>query len=119
MMTAQQYFEELSAGLDRLDASAREDILSYYREYAQEAGLSSYEQLSEHFGAPRALCDSLCAELAGTAPLPASPPHRRRTFPPPSGEFLPSCPAKTAPPARSSPTWWKCRWLPFRPLICR
>ena len=73
MMTAQQYFEELSAGLDRLDAAAREDILSYYREYAQEAGLSSYEQLSEHFGAPRALCDSLCAELAGTAPLPASP----------------------------------------------
>lgn len=73
MMTAQQYFEELSAGLDRLDASAREDILSYYREYAQEAGLSSYEQLSKHFGAPRALCDSLCAELAGTAPLPASP----------------------------------------------
>ena len=73
MMTAQQYFEELSAGLARLDAAAREDIIAYYREYAQEAGLSSYEQLSEHFGTPRALCDSLCAELSGTAPLPPSP----------------------------------------------
>ena len=73
MMTAQQYFEELSAGLDRLDAAAREDIIAYYREYAQEAGLSSYDQLSEHFGTPRALCDSLSAELSGTAPLPSSP----------------------------------------------
>ena len=71
-MTVDQYFEELSAGLDRLDATAREDIVSYYREYAQEAGLSSYEQLREHFGTPRALCDSLCAELSGTAPLPES-----------------------------------------------
>ena len=71
-MTVDQYFEELSAGLDRLDAAAREDIVDYYREYAQEAGLSSYEQLREHFGTPRALCDSLCAELSGTAPLPES-----------------------------------------------
>ena len=72
MMTVDQYFEELSAGLDRLDAPAREDIVAYYREYAQEAGLSSYEQLREHLGTPQALCDSLCAELSGTAPLPES-----------------------------------------------
>ena len=71
-MTVDQYFEELSAGLDRLDAPAREDIVAYYREYAQEAGLSSYEQLREHLGTPQALCDSLCAELSGTAPLPES-----------------------------------------------
>lgn len=71
-MIVDQYFEELSAGLDRLDAAARKDIVDYYREYAQEAGLSSYEQLSEHFGTPSALCDSLCAELSGTAPLPES-----------------------------------------------
>lgn len=81
-MTAQQYFEELSAGLDRLDAAAREDIIAYYREYAQEAGLSSYDQLSEHFGTPRALCDSLSAELAGTAPLPSSPAAPEQGLPP-------------------------------------
>ena len=63
MQHAEQYFAELFACLDALPDNERQEILAYHREYAAEAGLTSYEDLVSHFGTPQQLADRLCAEL--------------------------------------------------------
>lgn len=63
-MTSERYFSELAAQLGRLPASEREEALRFHREYAQEAGFSTYQELEDCFGPPRALASRLYAESA-------------------------------------------------------
>lgn len=63
-MTSECYFSELAAQLGRLPASEREEALRFHREYAQEAGFSTYQELEGCFGPPRALASRLYAESA-------------------------------------------------------
>lgn len=63
MHTSEQYFAELAACLSWLPEAEREEILTYHREYAAEAGMDSYEQLAAHFGAPHELADLLRQQL--------------------------------------------------------
>lgn len=60
-MTAAQYFDELVFCLNQLPAQERDEAVNFYREYAQEAGLSSYEQLVQRFGVPKILAARICA----------------------------------------------------------
>lgn len=63
-MTAEQYFAELTAQLSRLTQEQRRESVSFYREYALEADLTTYEQLVGIFGTPKALAAQIYAETA-------------------------------------------------------
>ena len=63
-MTSERYFSELAAQLGRLPAQEREEALRFHREYAQEAGFTTYQELEECFGPPKALASRLYAESA-------------------------------------------------------
>ena len=68
-MTTAQYFDELIFCLNQLPAAERDEAVRFYREYADEAGLTSYEQLTERFGTPKELAYRI---RTGTAEMPAS-----------------------------------------------
>lgn len=76
-MTTAQYFDELIFCLNQLPAAERDEAVRFYREYADEAGLTSYEQLTERFGTPKELAYRI---RTGTAEMPASqsPSHAGR-----------------------------------------
>lgn len=63
-MTSERYFSELAAQLSRLPAQEREEALRFHREYAQEAGFTTYQELEACFGTPKALASRLYAESA-------------------------------------------------------
>lgn len=64
MSTSEQYFHELAARLKRLPPEEREAALDFYREFAQESGLTDAAMLTERFGPPRALASKILAESA-------------------------------------------------------
>ena len=63
-MTSERYFSELAAQLGRLPVQEREEALRFHREYAQEAGFTTYQELEECFGSPKVLASRLYAESA-------------------------------------------------------
>ena len=63
-MTSERYFSELAAQLGRLPVQEREEALRFHREYAQEAGFTTYQELEDCFGSPKALASRLYAESA-------------------------------------------------------
>ncbi len=68
-MTTAQYFDELIFCLNQLPAAERDEAVRFYREYADEAGLTDYERLAERFGTPKELAYRI---RTGTAEMPAS-----------------------------------------------
>ena len=68
-MTTAQYFDELIFCLNQLPAAERDEAVRFYREYADEAGLTGYERLAERFGTPKELAYRI---RTGTAEMPAS-----------------------------------------------
>ena len=63
-MTIETYFTELEAALSKLSPADRQESLEFYREYAVEAGMTQYEEMAQHFGAPQALAANIYAECA-------------------------------------------------------
>ncbi len=64
MHTVEEYFAALEEHLKQLSAEERAEIITYYREYAQEGGLLDAEQLEEHFGPPEALAARILQDNA-------------------------------------------------------
>ena len=75
MRTKDQYFTELEGCLRDLPQVEREELMEYHREYADEAGLEDYDQLTGHFGTPRELADRLYQELDARRAQAASSPE--------------------------------------------
>lgn len=65
MHTADDYFAELEEYLRQMPEAERAEIMTYYREYAQEGGLLDAEQLREHFGPPEVLAARILEDEAG------------------------------------------------------
>lgn len=63
-MTIEKYFEELSKCLKDLSDEEINEALKFYKEYADEAGFVSYEDLEAHFGNPQELSSKIHAETA-------------------------------------------------------
>ena len=61
-MTSERYFSELAAQLGRLPVQEREEALRFHREYAQEAGFTTYQELEDLSGMP---LDQLTAYCLG------------------------------------------------------
>lgn len=57
-----RYFQQLEGYLERLPE--KEEIILYYREYAEEGNFLTDTALRTHFGEPKALAAKLCAENA-------------------------------------------------------
>lgn len=64
MKTFEGYFSELETHLKCLSLEERTDVLTYYKEYAQDGGFLDGEQLAAHFGSPRSLASQILAESA-------------------------------------------------------
>ncbi len=75
MRTKDQYFTELEGCLRDLPQVEREELMEYHWEYADEAGLEDYDQLTGHFGTPRELADRLYQELDARRAQAASSPE--------------------------------------------
>ena len=61
-MTIEKYFDELSKCLRDLSDEEITEALKFYREYADEAGFTTYEEIQEHFGNPQELSSKIHAE---------------------------------------------------------
>ena len=63
-MTSEKYITELNALLSKLSEEDRKDSLDFYREYAEEAGITTYEGMTEVFGLPQTLASNIYADSA-------------------------------------------------------
>ncbi|TQQ84874.1 DUF1700 domain-containing protein [Peptacetobacter hominis] len=63
-MTNNKYFNELARHLHKLNDEDREEALNFYREYAEDAGIIEYEELTDRFGNPKNLSSKIYAESA-------------------------------------------------------
>ena len=61
-MSIENYLNQLDRHLKDLNDRERREALSYYREYAREAGLQSGEQMEQRFGTPKELASTIYAE---------------------------------------------------------
>ena len=64
MTTLDQYFSELTACLNRLTPAERAEAISYYTEYAAEAGITDYDGMTARFGSPRTLAAAIYSDTA-------------------------------------------------------
>lgn len=63
-MSIDRYFNELRDCLRKLSDEERNEIIDFYREYAEDSAISEYDQMAEHFGTPRELSSRIYAESA-------------------------------------------------------
>ncbi len=63
-MSLNEYFEELAKNLKRLTEDERREVISFYREYASEAGIENGDEMIKHFGSPRELTAVIYTEAA-------------------------------------------------------
>lgn len=63
-MTTEKYITELNALLDKLSDSDRKDSVEFYKEYAEEASITTYEGMVEVFGLPQTLASNIYADSA-------------------------------------------------------
>lgn len=64
MATCEKYFEELENQLNHLTEEEREEAMRFYREFAEDAGLSEYGLLVTRFGTPKELAAQIYAETS-------------------------------------------------------
>ncbi len=58
------YFEELEGYLQKIPEQERNEVLMYHREYAEDGGLLTDQQLVDHFGSPKELSSQIYADSA-------------------------------------------------------
>lgn len=63
-MTIDNYLKELSSSLKNLPKKDREEILDFYREFAEDGNMKSYEEMVERFGTPQSLSSKIYADSA-------------------------------------------------------
>ncbi len=63
-MTKEQYFNELYGCLNKLSQEEINEAMNFYKEYSDEAGFDTYEEMSEHFGTPQNLASKIYADTA-------------------------------------------------------
>lgn len=63
-MTSNEYFKEFSKEISRLDADDYATALEYFQDYADDAGLTTGEQLVAQFGTPKQLAIKVLADHA-------------------------------------------------------
>ncbi len=63
-MTIDNYINELSNCLNRLSAADKDEALNYYKDYAFDAQIETYEAMVNIFGTPKNLSATIYTEVA-------------------------------------------------------
>ncbi len=66
-MTAADFLQQLAADLSVLPAEERENALSYYREYFEEAGPEDEDAAAERLGSPQSVAERIIHEVGGAS----------------------------------------------------
>ena len=64
-MTREEYLNILQANLQYLPPQEAENIMEYYREYFDDAGVENAEKVMQELGAPEQLAKRAAADAAG------------------------------------------------------
>lgn len=93
-MTAAEFLQQLAKNLSPLTPEERENALSYYREYLEEAGADEAAAI-EALGSPQSVAQRIISELNGEAP--ASSPYMENSAKANSFSSAKSIPPYSAP----------------------
>ncbi len=66
-MTLDNYFYELSSCLSRLSQADRDEAINYYKDYAFDAQITTYDEMTKTFGTPKNLSATIYTEVAVNA----------------------------------------------------